>query len=496
MDFSIDFGIEDIVCVAPAIIVFIASIIPLTFKVLRGNVEMRHGVSVTYALAGLSAALLSSLVLYSQQTNVFYAFYRALVFDGLSVFSTVMVILVTSVALIFSKEHFATKGKQFSEYIFLLMNSAIGMMILAWSNDLIVTFIGIEMMSLCLYLLVALSNEETLSKEASFKYFVLGSLASAVFLYGLAFIFGITGTTYIDKLLEIAPAAISSNYMFLMGILFLILGFCFKVSIAPFHAWTPDVYEGAPTPVTGFMATGVKLVTFVAFLRVLVGDYLTSDLTGRMTDILQWLAVLTMLVGNIGAIMQNGVKRMLAYSSVAHSGYILMGLIAAAVGGESWLGATGVTYYIFAYSIMTIGAFGVLSILERHEADLYSMDDLKGLASRSPWLAACFALFLLSLAGIPPTVGFFGKFFLFSAAVKQGFFWMAVWAAINSIISVYYYLRPIVKMYMEDGESRVTNPEVSSSMVAVSIMAVLVLATGLATEPVYDFVLTAVNSLF
>ena len=215
-----------------------------------------------------------------------------------------------------------------------------------------------------------------------------------------------------------------------------------------------------------------------------------------MVDILQWLAVLTMLVGNIGAIMQNGVKRMLAYSSVAHSGYILMGLIAAAVGGESWLGATGVTYYIFAYSLMTIGAFGVLSILERHEADLYSVDDLKGLASRSPWLAACFALFLLSLAGIPPTVGFFGKFFLFSAAVKQGLFWMAVWAAINSIISVYYYLRPIVKMYMEDGESRVTNQDVSSSMVAVSIMAVLVVVTGLATEPVYDFVLTAVNSLF
>ena len=265
MDFSVNFGLEDIVCVAPAIILFIASIIPLTFKVLRGNVEMKHGVSVTYALAGLSAALFSSLVLYSQQTNVFYAFYRALVFDGLSVFATVMVILVTSVALIFSKEHFATRGKQFSEYVFLLMNSAIGMMILAWSNDLIVTFIGIEMMSLCLYLLVALSNEDTLSKEAAFKYFVLGSLASAVFLYGLAFIFGITGTTYIDKLLEIAPAAISSNYMFLMGILLLILGFCFKVSIAPFHAWPPDVYEGCTNASNGLYGHRGKACNFCSF---------------------------------------------------------------------------------------------------------------------------------------------------------------------------------------------------------------------------------------
>lgn len=496
MDLSIQFGLEDIVCIAPALILFIASIIPLTFKVLRGNKEIRPGIAVIYAQVGLIAALLSSLILYSQQNNVFYVFYRALVFDGLSVFSTVMVILLTSVALVFSKDHFATKGKQFSEFIFLMMNAAIGMMIVAWSNDLIVTFIGIEMMSLALYLIIALSNEQTLSKEAAFKYFVLGSLASAIFLYGVAFIFGITGTTYIDKILEIAPVAISSNYMFLMGVLLVILGFCFKVSIAPFHAWTPDVYEGAPTPVTGYMATGVKLVTFVAFLRILIGDYITSDLTGRLVDVLQWLAVITMLVGNIAAIMQNGVKRMLAYSSVAHSGYILMGLVAGAVGGESWLGATGVTYYIFAYSIMTVGAFGVLSILERHEADLYSMDDLKGLASRSPWLAACFALFLLSLAGIPPTVGFFGKFFLFSAAIKQGFFWMVIWAAINSIISVYYYLRPIVMMYMHEDESKDAGPQMSSSMIAVSIMAVLVLVTGLATEPVYEFVVTAVNSLF
>lgn len=496
MELAAKFSLEDILCILPALCMFFASLVPLSIKLLRGNREPNPTASVIYAFLGLITALFSALALYSNQTTSFSAFYGALVFDGLSVFSTVMVVLITGLALLFSKENMATRSNQFSEYIFLLLNSAVGMLILSWSNDLIVTFIGIEMMSLCLYLLIALSNEERLSKEAAFKYFILGSLASAIFLYGIAFIFGITGTSSIDKILEVAPQAISTNYVFLMGIVFAVLGFCFKVSIAPFHAWTPDVYEGAPTPITGFMATGVKLVTFIAFLRILMGDYLSSEMTGRFVDVLQWFAVMTMLVGNIGALMQSGLKRMLAYSSIAHSGYILMGLIAGAVGGESWLGATGVTYYIFAYSIMTIGAFGVLSVLERHEADLYSIEDLRGLGSRSPWMAACLSIFLLSLAGIPPTVGFFGKFFLFSAAIKQGFFWMAVWAAINSVISVYYYLRPMVMMYMESGDASADIDQSRSSYMAISIMAALVIVTGLATEPVYRFVVNAVNSLF
>jgi NADH-quinone oxidoreductase subunit N len=194
--------------------------------------------------------------------------------------------------------------------------------------------------------------------------------------------------------------------------------------------------------------------------------------------------------------MQPGIKRMLAYSSIAHSGYIMMGLVAAALGGEPWLGATGVTYYVFAYSIMTIGAFGVLSVLERHEADLYSMDDLKGLASRSPWMAACLSIFLLSLAGIPPTVGFFGKFFLFSAVIKQGLFWMAIWAVLNSVISVYYYLRPLVMMYMEDGSAEAPFAKAKSTVFAVSMMAAMVLGAGLATDPIYRFVRAAIIGLF
>lgn len=488
--------IEDLICIAPVFLIFLASLVPLTLKVLRGNSEAHPTAAIGYALVGLIAALFSSLIVYSSHTTGFFAFSNALVFDGISVFATVMVCLITAIALLFSREHISTRGNQFSEYIFLLMNSAVGMLILAWSNDLIVTFIGIEVMSLCLYLIIALSNEETLSKEAAFKYFVLGSFASAIFLYGVALIFGMAGTTYIDKILQAAPDLIANSQLFLIGIILLILGFAFKVSLAPFHAWTPDVYEGAPTPVTAFMSTGVKLVSFVAFLRILIGDYVTKDMTGNLIDVLQWLAVITMLVGNIGAIMQPSLKRMLAYSSVAHSGFIFMGLVCAAVGGQSWIGATGVTYYLFAYAIMTIGAFGVVSILEKKNSDMILIDDLAGLHKKHPFLALCLSVFLVSLAGLPPTVGFFGKFFIFSAALKQGFFWLAIWGAINSVIGVYYYLRPIVVMYMHEPKYNDTHPNKSSSYFAVTAMAAMVIIFGFSTNAIYKIILSAVNSLF
>jgi NADH-quinone oxidoreductase subunit N len=433
--------------------------------------------------------------LYSRLSAKTFLFSKALVLDGVSLFATVLVGLVGAFVLFLSYEHKAVRGRQYSEYLFLMLNSALGMSVVAWSNDLIVSFIGIEVMSLCLYLIIAMSNEERLSKEAAFKYFVLGGMASAIFLYGIALVFGATGTTYIDEILAVAPTKISESTIFLFGILLTVLGLCFKVSIAPFHAWTPDVYDGAPTPVTAFMATGVKLVTFVVFVRVVAGDYLAQN--ENLLSVMQWLAVLTMLVGNIGAIMQDNLKRMLAYSSIAHSGYIMMGLIAASVGGEAQLGATGVIYYVFAYSIMTIGAFGFVAVLEKSENDQVLMSDLKGLAQARPLMAVCFSVFLLSLAGMPPTAGFFGKFFLFSATIKQGFFWMAVWAAINSVISVYYYLRPIVVMYMQDAdEKRGTFSLSQIAVFSISALAVASVAAGLFTEPVYKFVVVAVRGLF
>ena len=487
--------IKDLFCAVPVIMIFLVSLVPITLKVCRGNKEPSSIASISYCFIGLIAALFSTFIFYSNFSEGVFAFSRAIVFDGISVFSTIMVCALTGVVLLLSRDHVSTKSAQFSEYLFLVMNSAVGMLVLAWSNDLILTFIGIEVMSLCLYLIIALSNEDRLSKEAALKYFVLGSFASAIFIYGIALIFGVSGTTYLDKIIEAGPTLIANSHLFLIGILFLVIGFAFKVSLVPFHAWTPDVYEGAPTPVTAFMATGVKLVSFIAFLRVLLGDYITSDMTGNLVNILQWLAVITMLVGNIGAIMQSSLKRMLAYSSVAHSGFIFIGLVCVSVGGDMSLGASSVAYYLFAYSIMTVGAFAVLALLEKNNSDMILVDDLAGLPKRNPFLAVSLSVFLVSLAGIPPTIGFFGKFFIFSAALKHGFFWLALWAAINSVIAVYYYLRPIVVMYMYEPKDIERVESKGGSYFVVVSMAIMVIIFGFMTEDFYNLIVSAINSV-
>jgi len=340
--------------------------------------------------------------------------------------------------------------------------------------------------------------EERLSKEAAFKYYVLGGFVSAIFLYGVAFIFGTTGGTYLLEISEIGAELISTNRLFLFGVIMVVVGLSFKVSIFPFHAWTPDVYQGSSTPVTGFMAAGVKIAVFVAFLRVMATQILTGERAGDFIVALQWLAAFTMLAGNIAAIIQENFKRLLAYSSVAHSGYVLMGVLAAGVGNVGALGASGVLFYVLGYSIMTLGAFGVISLLEKNENSEISVTDLRGLGTKYPWLALCLSIFLLSLAGIPPTVGFFGKFFIFSAALKQGFFWLAVWGVLSSAIGVYYYLRPVVYMYMTTGEGEtLADPrERQFSRMAIMICAVLVIATGLFSNSFYSLIRKSVVDLF
>lgn len=493
---DIQFNIAEIFIISPLIALFLASIIPLTIKVLRGNKELNPLAVVGYATAGLISAFILTLAIYSSNLEPVSLFRNALVMDGVSVFAALITIITTFFTLLYAKESFSTLGSQFSEFVFLLLNCAIGMMILSWSNDLIVTFIGIEMMSLCLYLIIAMSNEGRVSKEAALKYFVLGSFASAIFLYGLAFIFGTTGTTYIHEISEVASQLISINRLFLVGVTLLILGFCFKVAIAPFHSWTPDVYQGAPTPMTSFMATGVKIVSFVAFLRVITTEALLGDRADLLITAIQWLAVITIIVGNVAAIVQEDMKRMLAYSSVAHSGYIMIGLIASGIGGQAILGASSLLFYVFAYTIMTFGCFGIVSLFEHDERSTLQVSDLKGLAKKRPWLSFLLTLFLLSLAGIPPTIGFFGKFYLFSAAIKQGLFWMAIWGVIGSVISVYYYLRPIVYMYMEEDEWVATPHEKPLTGAVILLSALGVVLFGLFSDSIYQVVLQSVKHLF
>lgn len=490
---EVQFQMLDLLLVTPIIVLFLASLIPLTIKVLGGNQEPNSFTVLTCGLGGIISAVFLTAANYGIEKT---AFQDALQFDGLSFWMQLTVLFVGAATLMISKENLATQNKQFSEYVFLLLNSMVGMMIVAWSNDLMTLFIGIELMSLCLYVLIALSSEERLSKEAAFKYFVLGSFASAIMLYGMAFIYGTAGTTELPKITQVAPELLETNRLFLMGVVFTTLGLLFKISIFPFHAWTPDVYHGSATPLTAFMSTGVKAVSLAFILRFFVTDIFISDHSVPFLNVLEWLAALTIIVGNVGAIMQTNLKRMLAYSSVAHSGYVMIGLLAAGVGGEALIGASGVIFYIIAYSIMTVGAFAVIGLFERDENSSVDVDDLKGLAKRSPWLAICISLFMLSLAGIPPTVGFFGKLFIFSAAIKQGFLWLTIWAVIGSVISVYYYLRPLVLMYMYDEEGTPVIPSRALTHFTVSLAAILILLFGFFADPLYKSVLKNIGGLF
>ena len=491
---QIEFSLIDVLLVAPALALFLASCIPLLIKVLRGNQEQNSFATLIYAYLGIVVAAGFAVAMAGTERT---GFQGALVFDGISSFTAIIVLVITAASLTFARESFSTNTRQFTETMFLTLNAAVGMLTVVWSNDLIVTFVGIELLSLCLYVLIAMSLEEKLSKEAAFKYFILGSFASAFMLYGISFIYGTVGSTYLPELLAATPNLLATNRLFLVGFVLLLVGVLFKVGIFPFHSWAPDVYQGSPTPLTAFMATGVKAVSLAFFLRLMASQAFTVERFWPFVDVMQWLVVLTILVGNVGAFRQKSLKRMLAYSSVAHTGYAVIGLIAAGIGGASMLGAAGVLFYIFSYSIMTLGAFGVLHLLEGHADSDLTVEDLKGLASEKPWVALSLTVLLVSLAGIPPTLGFFGKFFIFSAAIKQGLVWMTIWGVIGSVISVYYYLRPVVAMYMEEPLiSRASVAMRPQSYFIVAFTALLVLVFGLASEPFYQAVLSSVAKVF
>ena len=311
---AINIGLADILLISPMIALFFFSLIPLTIKVLRGNVEQNPVASIIEVLIGVCLAAVLLIVFNGQaSTNgAPTAFNGQLIFDGLTLWMGLISIIIGAGAMVMMYENPATKGRQFSELLFLTMNSMVGALILISAINLITVFIGLELMSLALYLMIAMSHEQKISKEAGIKYFVLGSFASAIFLYGVSFIYGSTGTVSTLDLMKNAEELLKTgNHLFLFGFAFVTLGFCFKVSIAPFHFWTPDVYQGAPTPVTSFMATAIKTASFAAFMRLIVSKGLVGS--ENLFIILQWFAVITMTVGNVAALVQNNFKRTLAY---------------------------------------------------------------------------------------------------------------------------------------------------------------------------------------
>jgi NADH-quinone oxidoreductase subunit N len=344
-------------------------------------------------------------------------------------------------------------GLERGEYYALLLFSVTGMMLMAQAADLIVVFLALELLSIPLYVLAAFARPRPESEEAGLKYFLLGAFATGFVVYGTALVFGATGTTNLAEVVSRAAPGASNLLLLSIGAALLLVGFGFKVAAVPFHMWTPDVYQGAPSAVTAFMSSGAKIAGFAALLRVFATAF--PSIAPDMTDILWMVSALTMILGNVVAIAQSNIKRMLAYSSIAQAGYILMAFVPYGNPDVAPVSIAAGLFYLVAYAITTFGAWGVVIALEKAEGRGLEIADYAGLARKHPVLAAAMTVFMLSLIGLPPTLGLVGKIYLFRAVIDGGFYGLAIIGVLTSLISAYYYLRVVVVMYMRDGEPEI-----------------------------------------
>lgn len=417
------------------------------------------------AFAGFSLAFACVL---AQWGETDLAFFNMVFQDNFGQFSRLVFLFSGGVICLISMNYLERDGFLKAEYFSLLLFSTVGMCLMATSADLVMTFLGLEILSIATYVLVAYRLGEGKSTESALKYFILGAFSTAFLLYGIAFLYGATGSTKYLQIAETIRSLESYPGILLFGVGLLVVGFGFKAAFAPFHVWTPDVYEGAPVPITAHLAVASKAAAIIAFLRILY--QVLPDLSGNWQLLLWVSAVLTMAIGNIAALTQSNIKRMLAYSSIAHAGYLLVGMTA-----HNLLGAQAVLFYLLAYAFMNLGAFAIVQLIGRQGEEFVAIEDYAGVGYRYPFLGLSLSVFLVSLAGIPLTAGFTGKLFLFAAAIEREMYWLVVIALLASAIGIYYYLRVLVFMYMRDPE--VETPSVRLPMVARVLIVIMVLGT-------------------
>lgn len=462
---EMDFG-----WIIPEIIVTVFAIATLLLTLLRKKNSTWLFVETMPLAAGI-LALYYTFLLWDGNREIFNNLYTI---DNYGVFFKGLALLILVLVTLLSYRYVDREDMVRGEYYALLQFSALGMMIMVSSTNFVTIFIGLEVMSISIYVLCGLMGGNARSVEASLKYFLLGAFATGFLLYGIALLYGTTGLLDIR---HIAALINGGSFMvtptFMVGLALLIVGFGFKTASVPFHMWTPDVYEGAPTSITAFMATGVKAAAFGAFLRIMFTAF--HPFLSGWTIMLWLLAVATMTLGNLTALLQNDVKRMLAYSSIAHAGYILIALTV----GDRTLSST-VLYYLLVYSFMTIGAFAVVIILGRKGFPNTGIESYAGLAGRHPVIAASMAVFLLSMAGVPPLAGFMGKFYVLTDAIRAGYYWLAIIGVLNSVVAAYYYLRVIMYMYFKEPEAEIGVPDVSiGSTLAIAITVIAVFYLGI-----------------
>ncbi|MGI8668455.1 MAG: NADH-quinone oxidoreductase subunit N [Aridibacter sp.] len=468
--------------ILPELLLAITAIILMVFDSFKPN---KHRITGIISMVGLIASSIALYYLWTDPTAPNSAFNGMIVPDGLRLSFTFVFLLVSALTILISSVWVENENVPAGEYHCMLLFATVGMMFMASGNDLVIIFLGLETLSIATYVMAGMRKKDLKSNEAAMKYFILGSYTSGFLLYGMALIYGATGSTNIS---EIAIKVGDANFpaLLLVGGAMLIVGFGFKIATVPFHVWTPDVYEGAPTPITAFMAAGSKAAGFASFLRVfaigfplIAGIQASELLHDTWITVLTIMAILTMTVGNIAAIVQNNVKRMLAYSSIAHAGYALVGFIGAGVaktipGRDEAIAA--VAFYMLTYAVTNLGAFSVVALLAQKNDRRTEFEDYNGIGFKSPILAFTLSLFMLSLLGLPLTAGFIGKVLVFRPALEAGSVLltvMVVIAVINTAISAYYYLRLIVVMFFKERSSDWLAPKIPTAIGIVLLVTVL-----------------------
>lgn len=449
----------------------------------------RKGLTALLAAVGLLLTLGISLSQFGRET---VGFGGMVMLDGFSTFLVCLFLLTGLLGIALSYNYLQRMDIERGEYYALLLFSVTGMMLMAQATDLIVTFLALELLSFPLYVMAAMAYPKTDSEEAGIKYFLLGAFASGFVVYGIALTFGATGSTSLAEIVAVVAAGAANIPLLLVGAALILVGFSFKVAAVPFHMWTPDVYQGAPTSVTAFMAAGAKTAGFAALLRVFALGL--PALALDLTQVIVVLSALSMLVGNFVAIAQTNIKRMLAYSSIAQAGYILMAFVPYANPAVRELSVAAALFYLAAYTLTSFGAWGVVIALEKANGQGLKIDDYAGLGRKQPFLAAAMTVFMLSLIGLPPTLGLVGKIYLFRAVITGGYYPLAVVGVLTSLVSAYYYLRVVVKMYMQDGDPDVTREAWLDF--TIGAMAVLTVLLSLFPAPLFDWASRAVLALF
>jgi len=471
--------------IIPILCVALAGLVVLLAEAFRGRDEkMPIGGLAIIGLVGAGAA---SILLWNRNATSF----GVVTADNFSLFVNLILVAVGILTVIFSSQTVDRDGIPAGEYYAIMLFAIVGMMLMGQATDLLVIFLALETMSIAVYILTGIRREQQQSTEAAFKYFLLGAFASAFFLYGVAFLYGVTGSTNLDRIGSvIAAQSMSGNPMILLGVGMLIVGFAFKVAAVPFHMWSPDAYEGAPAVVTGFMSTGVKAAAVAAFVRVFL-----SSLEPMITDwapVLWAIAAATMILGTVVGVAQTSLKRMLAYSSIAHGGYLLAGLVA---GND--VGKAAILFYLAAYALTNLGAFGVIAMLGTRERANDDLRDYAGLFKSHPALAVLMTFFLLSLGGFPPTAGFIAKWYVFSAAIGSGYYGLAIIGVLSSVVSVFFYLRIVVMMFMTERDARPVPAPITTMAYAGLVLSLIgVLYLGVLPTAVIDFAQASISTIF